>query len=334
MGKISKEDLFREIGEIDEAYVEEAERVRRTRRTAPWVTKTLAAAASLAFCVGVGYGALQLMDTGTGSSSDSTANQAGGMPMESIREEYAVEENQENETLTAEEAEGIAEPEAAEAERNDSLSSIIDTAGVRGEQDLAESIQQYEETGAGKDEMEEGTPIQEALQDREVLQSGMGGADLTWEAARMDAVYGKYVDVQVPEGYSYTSGIRSDTGLHVIWTKGMEEISVSCRQADESVSDWLVNAECPEEYDLSLYPIPWSDSVPEELYSKVIYATFVPEQLTPEIVAARTYQVQEEGDVSGCRTQINILYSDNVLVEINSKGPSYEEIYALINLQN
>lgn len=333
MGKISKEDLFREIGEIDEAYVEEAERVRRTRRTAPWVTKVLAAAASLALCVGVGYGALQLMDTGMGSSNNSAANQVGGVQMESVREEYAVAEDGKNETLTAEEAESVVEPEAAEEERNDSLSSTIDTAGVRGEQDLAEAIQQDGETGAGKEEMAENTPIQEVLQDKDELQSGMGGADLTWEEARMDAVYGKYVDVRVPEGYFYTSGTRSASGLHVIWNKGMEEISVSCRQADESVSDWLVDVDCPEEYDLSLYPIPWCDSVPEELYSKVMYATFVPEQITPEIVAARTYQVQEAGDASGCRTRIGILYSDNVLVEIISKGPSPEEIYALINLE-
>lgn len=328
MGRISKEDLFREVGEIDEAYVEEAERVRRTRRTAPWVTKTLAAAASLAFCVGVGYGALQLMDTGE-ISSDSAANQAGGMQMESVREEYAVAEDQGNETLTAEGAESVAEPEAAEEGRIDRQSSTIDTAGVRGEQE----IQQDGETGAGKEEMAENTPIQETLQDKDALCSGMGGADLTWEEVRMDTAYGKYVDVQVPEGYSYTSGTRSASGLHVIWNKGMEEISVSCRQADESVSDWLVDVDCPEEYDLSLYPIPWCDSVPEELQNKVMYATFVPELITPEIVAARTYQVQEAGDASGCRTRIGILYSDNVLVEIISKGPSPEEIYALINLE-
>ncbi len=331
MGKISKEDLFREIGEIDEAYVEEAERVRRNRRMAPWVTKTLAAAASLAFCVGVGYGALQLMNTGE-RSSDSAANQAGGVQLESIREEYAMTKDEENETLTAEEAEGMAEPEE---KLNDSLSSTTDVAAARYIQELAGSTQQDEGGVSGQVETAENEDAKGVLSDQGGLQlQGAGVIALTWEDALKDAAYGKYVDVQVPEGYSYTDGTRSDTGLHVIWTKGMEEISVSCRQADESVSDWLVDTECPEEYDLGLYPIPWSDSVPEELYNKVTYATFVPEQISPEIVAARTYQVEEEGDVSGCRTRINILYSDNVLVEIISKGPSYEEIYAMINLEN
>lgn len=333
MGKISKEDLFREIGEIDEAYVEEAERVRRARRTAPWLTKTLAAAASLAICVGVGYGALQLMDIGEGSSSDSASNIAGGIQMESAREECAMAEDAEYEEMPPGEAEIMAEQEAAAEEQNGSLSAGEETVGIGGEQDLVESLRQDGETGLDQDEMAENTPVQELQQDMDTMQSGKWADALNWEEARGDAAYGKYVDIQVPEGYFYTSGTRSASGLHVIWNKGMEEISVSCRQADESVSDWLVDVDCPEEYDLSLYPIPWCDSVPEELYSKVMYATFVPEQITPEIVAARTYQVQEAGDASGYRTQIGILYSDNVLVEIISKGPSPEEIYALINLE-
>lgn len=336
MGKISKEDLFREIGEIDEAYVEEAEQVRRPRRTAAWVSKTLAAAASLALCVGVGYGALQLMDIG--GSSNSTADTAGGMQMDSIPEEYAMAIDEENKALTAEETGGMAEPEAAvgaEEERNDGLSSTIDTAAVRGEEDLAASIQQDEEEVSNQKEEAGNEAAQELLSDQEgLLTQGTGVTALTWEEALEDAAYGKYVDVQVPEGYRYTDGTRSDTGLHVIWTKEMEEISVSCSQADESVSDWLVDTDTPEEYDLSLYSIPWCDSIPGELYNRVVYATFTPEQITPEIVAARTYQIQEEGDVSGSRTQINILYSNNVLVKISSKGPSPEEIYAMINLEN
>lgn len=333
MGKISKEDLFREIGEIDEAYVEEAERVRRTRRTAPWLTKTLAAAASLALCVGVGYGALQLMDIGAESSSDSASNLTGGMQMESAGEECAMAEDAEYEAIPPGEAESVAE-QAAEEAQNGSPTFTENTAAVREEQDLAESMGQEGADDSNQEGMAEDTPAQEYIQDKDTMQSGKEPGVLTWEEARGDAAYGKYVNVQVPEGYSYTDGVGSDTGLHVLWTKGMEEISVNCRQADESVSDWLVDADCPEEYDLSLYPIPWSDSVPEELRDKVMYATFVPEQITPEIVAARTYQVQEEGDVSGCRTRICILYSDNVLVEIVSKGPSPEEIYALINLEN
>ena len=37
MGKMNREDLFREIGEIDETHVEEARRVQRRRRAPSWV---------------------------------------------------------------------------------------------------------------------------------------------------------------------------------------------------------------------------------------------------------------------------------------------------------
>ncbi len=161
-------------------------------------------------------------------------------------------------------------------------------------------------------------------------QSGDSTMPLTWEAARADEVYGRYVDVQAPEGYSFTSADRSTSLLRVTWNKDMEEISITCRQADESVSDWLVDVGKPEEYDLGLYTAPWEDSVPQELYTQVSNATFRPEQITSQIVAARTWQVQEAGGVSGSRTRIGILYSDNVLVEIGGKGTSPEEIYAMI----
>ena len=73
MGRISREDLFREIGEIDETYVEEARRAGRSRRVKPWVGGTLAVAASLGFCVGLGYAALQFMPRmgSTGSDTES-----------------------------------------------------------------------------------------------------------------------------------------------------------------------------------------------------------------------------------------------------------------------
>ncbi len=317
MGKIGKEDLFREIGEIDEAYVEEAQRVQRMHRKVPWVTKTLAAAASLVLCVGVGYGVLQLTDKGA-ESSDSTANMAGELEIGSARQEFAAAEDGEDETLSAGGAEEMEEQAPEEEPEGGSLLSPEIT-------ELTESVGQ---------EQQESSTVQDWLADEETLQSGSGAADLTWEEARLDDAYGKYVDVQVPEGYSYTSGTRTNASLHVIWSKGMEEISISCRQADEAVSDWLVDTDHPEEYDLGLYSIPWCDSVPEELISKVSYATFYPGQITLEIVSARTYLTQESGDVSGYRTRIGILYSDNVLVEIISKGPSPEEIYAMINLEN
>lgn len=205
----------------------------------------------------------------------------------------------------------------------------------REEGRMPESEKLSEEEAVNNYEVEDGDGFQSTSSlPVEELMVTMDTVDITWEAARADADYGRYVDVQVPEGYSYASGIRWAEGLRIIWSEGMEEISISCRRADESVSDWLVDIDNPEEYDLGLYTIPWADSVPGDLIQKVNNATFRPDQITQEIVAARSYQVQDQGDVGGWRTHIAILYSDNVLVEIRGKGPSPENIYELINLEN
>ncbi len=351
MGKMSREDLFREIGEIDEKYVEEAQRARRSRRISPWVGRTLVTAASLILCVGVGYAALQL----TRGGMNNTDSAAGGSAMEAAQELYSMAEANdqmadgaapEETSLEMEEAQQNKEVASVQAQveaPSDTDAKAGGTAGCGAAGSLSEPREEGAEqessltqgsNGIAGDEDGLPAPTSKPLVDsQEKIEPLM---ELPWEMARTDAVYGHYVDVQMPEGYSYSSGTRSEQRLHVIWHKGMtEEISISCQHADESVSDWLVDTDNPEEYDLGLYTIPWAESMPGELRQKIECATFRPDQISQEIVTARSYQVEgDQGDVSGWRTQIAILYSDNVLVEIRSKGPSPEEIYALINLEN
>lgn len=319
MGRISREDLFREIGEIDETYVEEARRAGRSRRVKPWVGGTLAVAASLVFCVGLGYAALQFMPRMGSTGSDTEgAPSANGAAMEAA--------------LTEGEAEQMS-PETAPEEMSPNQGGAYDgsmESGMDTEQTAGSPV--WEDRGEGA--MEESSLLTDLQMEKENLTQSESVRELTWEEARTDAVFGRYVDVPVPEGYGYTGGSLSPSALRVTWNKGMEEIAIVCRQADESVSDWLVDVGKPEEYDMGLYTIPWSESVPQELCILLTNATFSPDQITPEIVAARTWQASEEGDASGRCTSINILYRDNVLVEISSKGPSEEEIYALINLEN
>lgn len=339
MRKISREDLFREIGEIDEVYIEEAERVKRRRRTAPWV-RAMAVAASLLVCVGAGYGALRL----TGSSND-TANMSSAGGMENAAEQHSMAEDSEvtMDVQTPMEAPNDSAPEEKNMQDSGLPETFAEeeTGGDRSYTGTTSERQSQDSDGiagfAEKEDTIEDTNAALGAQELAVAESCNQMSDskqLTWEAAKEDAVYGKYVSVQVPEGYVYESGVRSQSALSVVWCRGMEEIDIRCRQADESVSDWLVDAEQPQEYDLGLYTIPWADSVPQKLMQKVSNATFHRDQVTPEIVAARSYQVEDQGDVSGWRTNIRILYSDNVLVEITSKGPSPEEICTLINLEN
>lgn len=336
MAKMNREDLFREIGEIDEAYVEEAERAGRTRRAYPWVGRMLVAAASLVFCVGVGYMTVLFTQRG-----EDTGGNAGGSAMNAEQEQYSVVEDTDvcpagglsSDGWGEEQAMAETAPEMAPGEAPAVPDTFPEEYGDKqdGFLNAGNSMEQGEESHAK--ETEEDACIQQVEKVLDVGLSGESEVALNWEAARTDEVYGRYVDVRMPEGYDFAGGIRSTSFLRVTWNRGAEEITVTCRQADEGVSDWLVDVEKPEEYDLGLYTIPWGDSVPQELQTQVFNATFLPEQITPEIAAARTFQVQENGELSENRTQIGILYSDNVLVEITGKGPSAEEIYAMIYLE-
>lgn len=346
MGKMSREDLFREIGEIDETYVEEAERARRSRRISPWAGRTLVTAASLILCVGVGYVALQL----TRGGMNSTDSASGGNAMEAAQELYSMAEvydemtdggTPEEAPLEMKEEQQDKEADQAQVEELSELGAMAGgNAGSLSEPSESETEPANRAQVQGSNNNTEDEAVLSSLTSDSPISECVKNKDqqmeLPWEVARMDAIYGYYVDVQVPEGYSYSNGTWSEERLHVIWHKGLtEEISISCQHADESVSSWLVDTDNPEEYDLGLYTIPWADSMPGELRQKIESATFRPDQISQEIVTARSYQVEsDQGDVSGWRTQIAILYSDNVLVEIRSKGPSPEEIYALINLEN
>lgn len=350
MSKMSREDLFREIGEIDEAYVEEAQRVRRSK-VPLWVKGTLTAAASLVLCVGVSFVTFQSMRENT---SGGAADMAADMRTEYQREAKGADAGEECGGAVPEAAEDTAcQEEDGQMELETSLEEAsLEELAINqtqrepasqeyGQDKFTDDVQGQPKqettalTEAEKDELSAPVDQSSYLTDEELLQSsGAPAKSLTWEEARQISGYGKYVDVQLPEGYSYTSGRGDASSLYVVWNKGMEEISISCHQADESVSDWLVDVENPQEYDLRLYSIPLCDSVPQELIQQVSNAVFESKDISLQIVEARSYQTEDSGDVKGNRTRIGILYSDNVLVEITGKGPSAEEIYALISSEN
>ena len=86
-----------------------------------------------------------------------------------------------------------------------------------------------------------------------------------------------------------------------------------------------------ENYDLSLYPIPRADSVPEELREIVNDPIFLAEELTLDAVYARAYRVSDSGDTDGWRMQFTVRYGD-YLISVNAKGIDPQWLYQ--QLQN
>ena len=83
---------------------------------------------------------------------------------------------------------------------------------------------------------------------------------------------------------------------------------------------------------MSLYTIPYADSVPQEYRQEFDNPVFAVEDLTPEVIAARMRWVDgDSGDVDGWRGDFSVYYeSENVLVRYSLDGVTPQEAYDLI----
>ena len=99
--------------------------------------------------------------------------------------------------------------------------------------------------------------------------------------------------------------------------KGLANLSWNISAYDEKDSTRLTSVAQTENYDLSLYPIPRAESVPEELREIVDNPIFDANELTLETVYMRAYKVDEAGDVDGWRMAFSVKYGD-VIVEVRT----------------
>ena len=97
------------------------------------------------------------------------------------------------------------------------------------------------------------------------------------------------------------------------------------RFTEEDAERLVIPAE-RERYDLSLYPIPRAQSVPDELRQVVNHPVFDAEDLTPELVQARAERLQDAGDTDGWRMTFSVRYGD-YLVSVRSKGVTPQWLY-------
>ena len=153
---------------------------------------------------------------------------------------------------------------------------------------------------------------------------------LTLSEAHTDADFGAYMPGAVPSGYAAESIRRykdqNSDYLSGLWTKGYDELIWQISSYTEQDADRLVGIDETEKYDLSLYPIPRADSVPDELREIVNDPIFIAEELTLDAVYSRAYKPGERGDSNGWRMAFSVKY-DGIIVRISSKGVDPEWIY-------
>ncbi len=158
----------------------------------------------------------------------------------------------------------------------------------------------------------------------------------TIDEALADPDFGAYVPDTIPSGFRFESARRvqdkTRNYLWIMWYSDTGRLDYAewrisfISSEDESR---LVDVGKTETYDLSLYPIPRAESVPDELREIVDNPIFRIEDLTLDVVNARSYQVDDAGDTPGNRASFSVLYG-KVLVEIRIKGMEAEAIFDIL----
>ena len=148
--------------------------------------------------------------------------------------------------------------------------------------------------------------------------------------AQAEPDFGRYLPSELPAGFE-ESAIRrfqfqNANYLSAMWSGGLNSLSWVVRSCTTEDANRLTAVQELENYDLSLYPIPRAESVPDELYEIVNDPIFKAEELLLEAVYRRAYKVQDAGDTEGWRMNFSVLYGD-ILVSVNAKGVDPEWVY-------
>lgn len=153
--------------------------------------------------------------------------------------------------------------------------------------------------------------------------------DLTLAQARTEAEFGPYVPHSVPKGFAFESARRSlgqnHDYLRLCFTRGTYTISWQISRKTGWDDRRLVDVNRPVTYDLSLYPIPRADSVPDELYYPVNYPIFRAEQFTLDAVKKRVWTIND----SPKRMDFAVLYGD-ILVEVTTEAVEPDLLFAML----
>jgi len=154
------------------------------------------------------------------------------------------------------------------------------------------------------------------------------GEILSLYQAQQDAAFGEYLPMNIPAGFEFEHARRvqdeHSNSLHAFWDGGMSSIRWHIATPTEQDFARVVSVYDREKFDLSLYTIPWMNSVPQELMQYVSNPVFLTEELTLEVIQSR---VQES------RMGYSIIFSvlhNGVLVNINTNGVTPQQLWAML----
>ena len=162
---------------------------------------------------------------------------------------------------------------------------------------------------------------------------------LTLQQAREDSEFGSHIPSTLPAGFQYEGEQparrvlgqnQNALSLLAYRTAGGNYSEISIRYSYDINGRKLVKEDETELYDLAPYPIPWADTMPEQLRDTLEDPLFSAQALTLEMVQRRCYSLDDQGDTDGIRCCFSVQFVDGVVVRIQTKGLAAEEIFQLV----
>lgn len=157
---------------------------------------------------------------------------------------------------------------------------------------------------------------------------------MTIEEARKHPVFGAYVPDEAPEGFTTWSATLfsgDNETLHINYEGERKHLTLLVHKTTPYYDAHIVDLDKPETYDMSLYTVPYMDSVPGELREIVNCPIFRYEDFTVEAVMARAANSAEPEDEAMAIESFGVLYGDGVIVEVSAKQLSAEKVYDILS---
>lgn len=152
---------------------------------------------------------------------------------------------------------------------------------------------------------------------------------LTLEEAKAGD-YGMYLPDTLPRGLAFSVAVQGTDSLSISYLNEdySRQIQMTIRPLTSDAQANIVNPSNPETYDLRLYTLPYTDSVPAELAATLNDPVFRWEDLKAALVEARVFD--PDGGFARARGNFSILFPTGIVAELNITGVSASEVYTML----
>ena len=164
----------------------------------------------------------------------------------------------------------------------------------------------------------------------------MGGTRTMLTEAEAYAVplLGELLPQKLLPGYQFehASLYEGEAGdlLLFSYTNNYDYLTIWVSQMKEEDASRLVSVEEPETYAIVDYDIPLADTVPDALYETIDNPIFLAEELTPEALALRNFEMDEADGLQGRYWSRFAVLCGDYLVAYSIRGDHMEDVYEMV----